>query len=80
MDDEKINWVLAVIIFFLGWLGIDKIYVLGFKKGWKLFAVKLLANCIGIGELWNLLDLVMCFMKKYTPNPLDYLILLEKKN
>jgi len=80
MEDEKINWGLAAIAFFLGWFGIDKLYVLGFKKGWKLFVLKFLANFIGLGELWNILDIIMIFVKKYEANPLDYLTLIENRN
>jgi hypothetical protein len=79
IKDEKIDWVLFIILFFLGWLGIDKFYKLGLK-GWKLFGVKLLATCIGLGILWNILDIVMCLCRLYRANPLDYLELIENRN
>jgi hypothetical protein len=78
MNEEKIDWLLILVIFFGGWLGLDKFYALK-AKGWKLFLIKFLANTIGIGELWNILDLVMAFVKKYQADPRDYLDLFEKK-
>jgi len=80
MEDEKLNTGLLLMTIFLGWFGVDKIYALSFKKGWKLFVLKLLANCIGVGELWNILDIVMICLKKYEANPLDYLAQIEAKN
>jgi len=77
-DENKIDVKLLLIIIFLGWLGIDKFYALK-GAGWKLFVLKLLANCIGIGELWNILDLIMAILKKYKADPRDYLELIEKK-
>ncbi len=77
MEEEKIDIWLVVIIFFFGWLGVDKFYVLK-GKGWKIFLVKLLANCIGVGEIWNIIDLVMALCKKYKADPREYLDLIEK--
>jgi hypothetical protein len=70
--------LLLLIVFFGGWLGLDKFYALGLK-GWKLWGLKLLAMVIGIGELWNILDFVMACFGKYQADPRDYLLLLEKK-
>lgn len=78
MKQDKIDWLLVVIIFFGGWLGLDKFYALK-GKGWKLFAIKLSGMVIGLGELWNLLDLIMALCRRYQADPRDYLLLLEKK-
>lgn len=78
-NSEQVNLGLVFIIFFLGWFGVDKFYTLG-KKGWKLFILKLLANCIGIGELWNIVDFIMALCKKYKADPRDYLDLIENRN
>lgn len=78
MKDDNVDWGLFFILLFLGWLGIDKFYKLK-GPGWKLFCIKFLASCIGIGELWNLLDIIMCLVRLYRPDPREYLDLLEKK-
>jgi TM2 domain-containing membrane protein YozV len=78
MDNEKTDWGLFFILFFFGWLGCDKFYVLK-GKGWKLFLIKFLAAFIGLGEIWNILDLIMCLCRKYKADPRDYLDYLEKK-
>ena len=78
MDQDRIDRVLIVIIFFLGWLGIDKFYFAK-GKGWKIFLVKLLTNLIFIGAIWNLIDLIMALLKKYRLDPLDYIDMFEKK-
>jgi TM2 domain-containing membrane protein YozV len=79
MEEEKIDIKLVLIIFFLGWFGIDKFYALK-GKGLKLFAIKFLANFIGIGEIWNIIDFVMALCKNYRADPREYLDLIEKKN
>lgn len=79
MEEEKINWKLFLVLLFLGWLGLDKFYM-GGKKNWKLFLLKFAANLIGIGELWNILDIVMCLLKKYEVNPLEYLDQIENRH
>ena len=77
LDQEKIDWLLIVVIVFLGWLGIDKFYF-GKKDGWKTFLVKLLATCAFVGVIWNIVDLIMALFKKYRLNPLYYIDMLEK--
>jgi TM2 domain-containing membrane protein YozV len=79
MKDENIDWKLFFILFFVGYLGVDKFYVLK-GPGWKLFLYKLLASCIGIGFLWNIIDMIMCLVRLYRANPLDYLGLIEDRN
>lgn len=79
MKDENIDWKLFLILFFFGWLGVDKFYALK-GKGWKLFLFKFLASCIGIGEIWNIIDIIMCLLRLYRADPLDYLELIENRN
>lgn len=76
MKSDKIDWVLILILFTCGWLGVDKFYALKLK-GWKLWGVKLLATCIGLGILWNILDIVMAFLRLYRADPREYLDLLD---
>ena len=78
MDQDKIDWVLVVLIFFLGWLGIDKFYY-DKNNGWKYFLVKLLCTCIFIGVIWNIIDLIMTLLKKYRLDFLDYIDMFERK-
>ena len=68
--EEKMNWKLALILVFLGWFGIDKLYVNGFKKGWKVALVKFLANIV---------DIVMFILKRYEFDPRDFLAQIEAK-
>ncbi len=79
MEEEKIDIKLVLIIFFLGWFGIDKFYALK-GKGLKMFCIKFLANFIGVGEIWNIIDFIMALCKKYRADPRDYLELIEKRN
>ncbi|MFA6860729.1 MAG: hypothetical protein WCR30_05040 [Clostridia bacterium] len=58
---------LVLIIFFFGWLGIDKLYKGG---GWKLALVKFLLNLVIVGEIWNIYDFVCAIMGRYKLNPL----------
>ncbi len=63
---KEVDPILLVIIFFLGWLGIDKFYAAkSFKNGWKFALVKFLYNIILIGVLWNIFDFVKALMGKY---------------
>ena len=73
------NCELALILCFLGWFDIYKLYVHGFKKGWKVALVKFLANIIFIGEIWNIVDIVMFILKRYEFDPRDYLAQIEAK-
>ena len=77
--EEKMNWKLALILVFLGCFGIAKFYVNGFKKGWKVALVKFLANIIFIGEIWNIVDIIMFILKRYEFDPRDYLAQIEAK-
>lgn len=73
IEEKKLDWGLIVIIFFLGWLGIDKYYATkSFKKGWKFALVKFLYTIILIGILWNIFDLVQAFRKKYQVDFREY--------
>ena len=59
--------VLFLICLFLGWLGIDKLYM---KGSFKLALVKFLLNFLIIGEIWNLYDMICALIGKYKLNPL----------
>jgi TM2 domain-containing membrane protein YozV len=73
VPQKKLDAWLIVILFFLGWLGIDKFYITkSFKKGWKFALVKLAYNLIGIGIVWNIFDIVMAFRDKYQLDFRDY--------
>lgn len=73
VEEKKIDWLLIVFIFFLGWFGIDKFYYAkSFKKAWKFALVKFLYNCLFIGVLWNIFDLIQAFRKKYQFDFRDY--------
>jgi len=52
------SWIVALLIsFFLGWLGLDRLY-LGYKNWWlKLITLS------GLG-FWELYDFVMILIKK----------------
>ncbi|MCH3966773.1 MAG: hypothetical protein LKE52_04045 [Bacilli bacterium] len=73
VPEKKVDPWLLVIIFFLGWLGIDKIYyVKSFKKGGKFFFVKLAFIFIGLGVIWNIIDFIKACMGKYEEDFRDY--------
>ncbi len=78
MEEEKFDIWLFLIILFFGWLGVDKFYVMK-SAGWKLFLIKLISNMCAIGELWNILDLIMCIIKKYKADPREYLDYIENR-
>lgn len=63
---KKFDLVLFLIVLFLGWFGIDKLY----KGDTKLFIIKLLLNLIVVGMIWNIYDLVCVVLGKYKLNPL----------
>lgn len=48
---------LFFITLFLGWFGIDKLYV-GKGKAWKFFLVKFAYLFVLVGIVWNIYDLV----------------------
>lgn len=60
--------VLFLICLFLGWFGIDKLYM---KGTWKLALVKFLLNFLIIGEIWNIYDMICACIGRYKLNPLD---------
>ncbi|MDD4110630.1 MAG: hypothetical protein PHS54_03655 [Clostridia bacterium] len=59
---------LFLICLFIGWFGIDKIYM---KGTWKLALVKFLLIFVAVGIIWNLYDMVCALIGKYKLNPLD---------
>lgn len=60
--------VLFLICLFLGWLGIDKLYM---KGSWKIALVKFLLQFLIIGEIWNIYDMVCALIGRYKLNPLE---------
>lgn len=69
----KVEPVFALILIFLGWLGIDKfVYVKSFRKGWKYALVKLAYTIILLGVLWNIFDIIQYFRGKYEFDFRDY--------
>lgn len=70
---KEVNPVLLVIIFFLGWFGIDKFYAAkSFRGGWKFALVKFAYNIILIGVIWNIFDFIKALMGKYELDFRDY--------
>lgn len=66
VEEKKKDWRLILVLFTIGWLGLDKFYaVKSFKKGWKFALVKFLYCCVAIGLIWNIFDIVQAFRKKY---------------
>jgi TM2 domain-containing membrane protein YozV len=73
VEKKKVDSWLIVILVFLGWLGIDKFYYAkSFKNAWKFALVKLLFNCIFVGVLWNLFDIVRACLGTYEFDFRDY--------
>ncbi|HBD06093.1 MAG TPA: hypothetical protein DCY93_01620 [Firmicutes bacterium] len=70
-EQDKFDWKLFLITFFLGWLGIDKFYV-GGGKAWKYFLFKLGFTFILLGVIWNIIDLIMIIRKKYQLDAREY--------
>ena len=63
---QKDGIVLFLICLFLGWFGIDKLYM----GDVKLFVIKLLLNLCLVGEIWNIYDIVCSILGSYKLNPL----------
>lgn len=61
--------ILALICFFFGWLGIDKLYVGGLKV-WKVALIKFALMFFIVGEIWNIFDIVCALLGKYKINPI----------
>lgn len=73
VEEKKVDAGLIVMLFFLGWLGMDKFYYTkNFKKGWKFALVKLAYNIIFIGVVWNIFDIVKAFQGKYELDAREY--------
>lgn len=66
-NKNKYDVVLLLILIFLGWVGIDKLY----KGSVKLFVIKLLLSFIVIGLIWNIYDIICWCLGKYKLNPLE---------
>lgn len=58
--------VLFLLCLFLGWLGIDKLYM----GSWKVALVKFLLCFLIIGEIWNIYDMICALIGRYKVNPL----------
>lgn len=65
-NNKKGGIVLFLLCFFLGWLGIDKLYV----GSPKAFIIKLLLNFCIVGEIWNIYDIICSLLGCYKVNPL----------
>lgn len=63
----KFDWKLFLIVLFLGWLGIDKLY----KKDVKMFVLKLISSLLIVGVVWNLYDLICVIFNRYKVNPFE---------
>jgi len=63
------NITLFLTCLFLGWLGLDKLYK-GGRTAWKLALTKFLLMFVGVGEIWNIYDIICAAMGKYKLNPL----------
>lgn len=66
MAKKESRLVLFLICLFLGWFGIDKLYM----GDVKLFVVKLLLNFILVGAIWNIYDIITSALGTYKLNPL----------
>lgn len=64
---KKFDLTLFLITLFLGWFGVDKLY----KKSTKFFLIKLVANLLVVGVIWNIYDLVTIVLGKYKVNPFE---------
>lgn len=60
--------LLFIICLFVGWFGVDKIYM---KGTWKLALVKFLLVFVVVGVVWNLYDMIGALIGKYKLNPID---------
>ncbi len=60
--------ILFLICLFLGWFGIDKLYM---KGSWKTALIKFLLMFCILGEIWNIYDMICALMGRYKLNPLD---------
>jgi TM2 domain-containing membrane protein YozV len=60
--------ILFLICLFLGWFGLDKLYM---KGTWKIALVKFLLMFTVIGIVWNIYDMVCALIGRYKLNPLD---------
>ena len=66
IQEKKRDPILILILFLIGWIGMEKFYAAkSFKGGWKFALVKFLYCLIGLGLLWNIFDIVKAFMGKY---------------
>ena len=75
-EKKKIDPWMVVILVFLGWLGIDKIYY-KFRNHvnaswWKFWLVKFGYNLIFVGILWNIFDIIQYCRHKYEYDFRDY--------
>ncbi len=68
-EKKKTDPWMIVILIFLGWLGIDKIY---FKfryhlnySWWKFWLIKFGYNLIFVGIIWNIFDIIQYCRHKY---------------
>ncbi len=70
---EPVKASFLLFLIFLGWFGIDKfVYKKSFKAAWKFALVKLLYLCVGLGIIWNILDIVQYCRHRYQFDFRDY--------
>ena len=64
--NKKGGLVLFLITLFLGWFGLDKLYL----GSAKLFIIKFLLSFIAVGIVWNIYDIICAALGTYKLNPL----------
>lgn len=57
--------ILFLIVLFLGWFGIDKLYM----GNTKLFIIKFLLLFVAVGIIWNSYDIVCAAIGRYKLTP-----------
>lgn len=63
------RFLVFIFCLFLGWLGIDKLYVGGLKE-WKVALIKFALCFVVVGLIWNVYDMICAIIGKYQINPL----------
>lgn len=69
-NNGKNKWIILLFCFFLGWFGIDKLYV-GGGTAWKIALIKFALCFVVVGVIWNFYDMVCAILGKYELNPIN---------